>query len=468
MIPTHPNSLSSHQYVAYAAPYLVTSWLMAPLAIIQGIYAKYYGLPLTTIAAVILLVRLLDAMSDPLIGYFSDSYFQRTGSRKPFILAGGLLFIVSGYFLYIPPIAVDTFYFAAWFIVFTLAWTLFEIPHITWASELASTAKDKTKIYSSRNMAGYAGLICFYATPLLPFFEGRAITPDTLRVSVIAAGVLMLPLLAWSLKFTPNKYCDQSGKDQIVSVQESRISPSYKRQEIYLAWRALVGNRPFIIFITAYSLSAIGFGMWYGLVFIFVDVYLGMGDQFAKMFMMAFTVGVLVTPFWYKIANQLGKVSTWSLAMVLFIVCYFYTRALVPGETQFIELLILKVVQTLSFSCVAVMAPAMLSEICDYSIWKFGAARTATYFSVYTFMYKAAGAIASALGLAIAGWYGFDATATVHSETGVQGLVLAMTWIPLGFTCVALVFILMSPITVRRHAIIRQRLDSRAPRAVER
>ncbi len=112
------------------------TWLGAPIPILQGIYAKYYGFSLTTLATIILLARFFDAITDPLIGYYSDRYARRTGTRKPFILAGGLLLILSAYFLYVPiggdigeSSNVSVAYFTFWFMALYLAMTLFEIPH---------------------------------------------------------------------------------------------------------------------------------------------------------------------------------------------------------------------------------------------------------------------------------------------------------------------------------------------------
>ena len=79
------SSTTSLKYAAYALPVITMLWLHAPLVIIQGIYAKYYGLSLTTIAAIVLLGRFFDAVTDPLIGYYSDRYRRRTGTRKPFV-----------------------------------------------------------------------------------------------------------------------------------------------------------------------------------------------------------------------------------------------------------------------------------------------------------------------------------------------------------------------------------------------
>ena len=192
--------------MAFISPQVCIYWLVAPISIVQGFYAKHYGLPLTVIAKIVLIAMLFDAISDPLIGYWSDRYRRQGGSRKPFILAGSLVFIVAGYFLYIPPMEVTALYFAACLISVYFGYTLFEVPHVAWASELAPTANDKTYIYSLRSIAGYMGMLLFYAAPLLPLFDSNEITPQTLKFSVLCSGLLLLPMLVWCLRITPNDY----------------------------------------------------------------------------------------------------------------------------------------------------------------------------------------------------------------------------------------------------------------------
>ena len=97
---------NTKKYVLYALPVVTLAWLMAPLAVVQGIYAKHHGLSLTSIASVLVIARLFDAVTDPMVGYFSDCYQQRYGSRKPIMIVGGVLFTISAYFLYVPPVEV--------------------------------------------------------------------------------------------------------------------------------------------------------------------------------------------------------------------------------------------------------------------------------------------------------------------------------------------------------------------------
>ena len=117
--------------MAYAVPTIGVLCLWGPISMVQGIYAKYFGLSLSVIASIILIARLFDAISDPIIGKVTDNYYLRKGTRKPFIRVGGMLLIVSAYFLYVPVDflyqASKEIYFLCSFIAFYLGYTLIEI-----------------------------------------------------------------------------------------------------------------------------------------------------------------------------------------------------------------------------------------------------------------------------------------------------------------------------------------------------
>lgn len=364
------HKLSNHQCLAYAVPVVTTAWLMTPIGVVQGIYAKYYGLSLTTIASVLLLVRLFDAVTDPLIGYYADRYYQRAGTYKPFILIGGLLFIISSYFLYAPPVKVGALYFTVWFLAFYFAWTLFEMPHLAWASELAHTSETKTRIYSFRNIANYTGWLLFYSIPLLPIFATRAITPETLRISVMVAAILMVPFLVVCLKTKIATTHEPNHQLGAYSKNPDR-SASTQQQSIYPFLQSVITNKPLLIFISAFLMIGISAGMWYSLIFLYVDVYLILGDQFAQMFLFAFAIGIAATPVWYKLSIWWGKKTTWALSTLLLIGSFIYTGLLSPENTDFTKLVVLKSIQTIGFTYLGIVAPAMLSEIIDFSNWKY-------------------------------------------------------------------------------------------------
>ena len=71
------SGFSKWQALAFSAPSISLAFLVGPMGLIQGIYAKYYGMALTTLAAVLLIGRVFDAVTDPLIGHYSDRFRAR-------------------------------------------------------------------------------------------------------------------------------------------------------------------------------------------------------------------------------------------------------------------------------------------------------------------------------------------------------------------------------------------------------
>ena len=445
------------QDILYALPRIASVSLFAPVIIVQGIYAKHYGLALTTIASVILFARLFDAITDPIIGYLSDKSRIKRGTRKPTMIIGAIVLTSSGYFLYSPPDDVGTLYFAFWFMVFYLGLTIFYVPHLAWGGEISRGTHEKTQIYTLRTVASYLGIVVFYSIPLLPLWETSEITPDTLEFSAVVFGLLMLPLLYPCIKWVPDGRC-YSEENPIVD--KGRNSTQTAFRQLAKTLKEMFHNKPLLLFLGAFLFAGSGLGMWFGLYFIYVDAYLGMGILFAKISLIGLVVSIPGSLVWLKIAKYLGKKQAWLLAMLLGIAAFAYTGVLGPENAGFWPLLLLSISITSCFISIEFLPQSMLSDIVDYSTWKFRTYRGSTYFALYLFTNKAALAVGGALGLAIAGGYGFDPSSSSQTESGIAGLKLAMTWMPALLVVISMIFIALSPITAQRHGIIRRRLDA--------
>ena len=256
-------------------PLIGVTLILGPvIAVLGGIYAKYYGLSLTSIAVVVLVAKLFDAVTDPLIGYYSDRRRLKTGSRKPLIALGGLLIAPSAYCLFLPPGEVGALYFAFWYMAFYLALTLFLIPYTAWAHEFTETPKDKAMVFSAINIANQMGGALFYFLPLLPFFINSDISPEVLKVAVFVGAAVFLPGLYLAFKLVPDGTVRQS---PAISTNET----ASVLQQVLQTVRELVNNRPFLLFVWVLIFVGMASGLWLGLVFIFVDAYLKMGEKFA-------------------------------------------------------------------------------------------------------------------------------------------------------------------------------------------
>lgn len=452
--------------IGYAAPCVATMFLFTPISLLQGIYAKYYGLTLGSIAAVILVTRLFDAITDPLIGYWSDRHQARSGSRQPFLVAGGIFLAIASYFLYSPPTQVTVVYFAVWSIIFYLGFTLFEIPHLALGGELAKHSQEKTTVYSFRSAAVYVGLILFYSTPFLPAFDSSAITPETLRLCGIIGPVLILITFILSFKMAPSGDARPAVTQDVKEIADKQDkNPKSSKQELRLLLHAFQRNRPFLVLAGAILSFGLAAGMWYSLIFIYVDVYLGVGEQFASMYLIGLFICLVSIPLWHKAAATYGNKIICALAVLLIVISFIYTGTLKPGEAGLTELVILKTINLLGNAGATIALYSLLSEAADYGTWKFRVNRSASYFSVYVFFGKFNVAVGGALSLGIAGWYGFDPSLPIQTEpAAATGLILASAWLPAGLMVVSLAFVVSISLDSHRHSIIQRRLDAREAR----
>ena len=219
-----------------------------------------------------------------------------------------------------------------------------------------------------------------------------------------------------------------------------------------------------MIFVAAFMFSGAGLGMFSSMLFIYVDAFLGLGEKLPLVYLMSMMLNVLSMLVWYKFAARLGKMFTWAAGMIIMIVGVLSMGLLMPGEGSFYALMALMALIFFGAASLSI-TPSILADIIDYGCLKSGNDSAATYFSVYALLTKINAAIGGALGLAIAGWYGFDATQTTHTQKSVFGAHLSIAYLPALITLISLVFIVLTPINARRHALIRRRLDKRAARA---
>ena len=448
--------------IAFVMPQVGVVLLLGPvIAVLGGIYAKYYGLSLTSIAAVILAAKLFDAITDPLIGYYSDRWRLKTGSRKPQILVGGLLLIPSAYFLFVPPSEVSALYFAFWYMTFYLALTLFLIPYTAWAHEFTETSKDKTLVFSAINIAGQAGGALFYVLPLLPFFISTDISPEVLKVTAYIGAALFLPGLYLAFKFVPDGVVHETVHEApTTDVQK----PTSLVQQIWLTVQELVNNRPFLLYVWFSVSSGMAFGLWSGLLFIFVDAYLNLGEQFAQMSLWGMACGALAIPVWYHVVVRWGKRWPWLIGNAALLLVFVCTGLLNPEQSGYFSILVLYLSLTFFAGSNAVISGPLLCDIIDYGCYQTGHERSGVYFAIQGLMLKIQMAIGGALGLAVIGWLGFDMNAITHSATSILGLKISISWLPVLFMIPALVCIYRMPLDEHRMTIIRRRLALRVDR----
>jgi glycoside/pentoside/hexuronide:cation symporter, GPH family len=432
---------------AYSAP-MVPIWALhtPALSILPGVYAKFSGIDLALLGTILIVSRLFDVFTDPLIGYLSDRTRLGLGPRKPWIIAGALIVMIATWFWFRPGQDTGALYFLIWSFAVYIGWTMVEIPHAAWLSELTTDYQERSQLASFRTMGQLAGHLLFFCIPFLPFFASTEFTPE---VTALASWIIIVMLgisVIFMVKTLPSSQVHE--KEQ-VSVKE--------------LINALYRNRPFLIYFTSIMCTFLASGMTAGLYFFFMTTYLGIGEKIAHVGLFAFIVGLFATQLWPPIIKLYGKHRVLAISN-LGTICSLVVMAFVrPGEAAFPMMVGVFVWAAITNSGSLICMLSIMADVVDYDEWKTGSNKAGSYFSFNTIVNKAGIAIGGGFALVIVGLFGFSVGGD-NDSLAMTGFYMAFLGIPILLYITSIVLILNFPIDKRRHGIIRRRLDSLAQR----
>ena len=177
-MPQKSSRLPTSLLIAFGLVNLPLSMLMSPTAaVLPNFYLDYSSITLAGLATATLVARLFDGLTDPLIGYLSD----RSGRRKPWMIAGAVVVAAGAWFLYNPRPTAGLGHLMTWYLVVTLGWTLVEIPHTAMAAELSRDYHERSRIALWRQLLGFVGGVLFMASPVLLVGGSTRFTPDVMH-----------------------------------------------------------------------------------------------------------------------------------------------------------------------------------------------------------------------------------------------------------------------------------------------
>lgn len=420
-------------------------------SVIQGIYTQHFGLKLAELAGIILICRVFDAVTDPAIGFVSDRTRERLpGGRKFLVVFGTAISLISVYYLFVPTQPVTATYFFVWFMLCYLSWTLIEIPHLSWGSELSRDYRDRATVFSYRATFYYLGYAAFLALPFLPVFDSRAYTPETL-VAALWLVVALFPITV----FAATRLCPQG-----------EGAPEHKKTSVLHAVAALRWNRPLRLFSVVFVMVGLGIGMQTGIAFLWFTSFLGLIEEAPVIFLVSFPMAILGLPVWLAVSKTIGKHFALMLGTLLTAASFVLIGMIRPGPDIFWQIIVLNsAIHFLQSSWIAI-GPAMLGDIVDYDQSITGQDNSATYFAFFTFIRKVFEGVGGGIGLYIAATFGFEPSNLVIDERVTLGVQLVMGYVPAVIFVAAAVVAYRSPITASRHKEILAVIADRNERAM--
>ena len=242
-----PDAVSLKAKLAYALPGLPLQVLhFAALAILPTFYAKHTSVSVLAIGLTLLATRIFDAVFHPLVGFVSDRFILATGGRKPWIVVGSVLCAISAYAVFTPSPSAGAGYFLFWSVALFGSWTVLEIPHRAWGTELTRDYFERSRVFAVLAQFRMVGSILFLGAPLLPYFASSDITrPQFLAMAALVLAVVFPVSSLVAVVGAPN------GK--IVATNKSTMRGLVQ---------SIARNKPLWIFAGVFALSGIGSGLY--------------------------------------------------------------------------------------------------------------------------------------------------------------------------------------------------------------
>ncbi|MDG1988144.1 MAG: MFS transporter [Halieaceae bacterium] len=435
--------ISTWRLITYSLPSAPTSILMMMLVVyLAPFYAAELGLDLAKIGFIFFLARLWDAVIDPLVGNLSDLSKTRFGRRKPWIICGLPLLMLSTFFLLQPPPTVTISYLAIAVVVFYLAITVVQIPYLSWGVELSRDYIERIRVNGFREAGTMAGILLVAGIPLI-FFMGKEPTIAEL-VEIIAYVVLVLlpltfiPALIWVPKGT-----------QIIAPKRTLFKAIY----------TLRNNRPFLRLMLASIFIWTGGHIYNSLSLFLVKDALGFSPAiFLKLLAIQYTCALLMMPLVMKAGKRFGKhYALLFIGMAFFPTLWLFLLAAPQNLTH---LYLISAAKGAVTSAIWIMPPALVADSIEHGLLEGSGDDTGLYMSIYFFIQKLAAASAVGIALPLASALGFD-PALVSDTYSYEGLKFVAVILPSIIALPAIFLLFNYPLTKDRHDSIRLELEKR-------
>lgn len=441
-----PGRLGGAALLAYSAPALVTSVAALPMTLfVPAFYADDLGVPLAAVGMAIAFSRLLDVVTDPLIGTLSDRLRLPFGRRKPWMILGAPLFAVSLWQIFVPGDAPSSHHLLLWSALLYLGFTLIDLPHKAWGAELSGDYDERSRITGWRESLATAGQVLLLVA--LVWLTGRGVesAADQLR-GIALVVVIALPLLLAICLGTV--------------AEEPR--PALPRDPPG-AWRglALVARNPafrrmvgcVLFFVSGIAVQ----GTLHRLVL--ADV---MRDesQFPMMILLENLATLACVPIWLAVSLRIGKHRALLGAAMWIALGSLPLVFLREGQTTL--LIVTIVIRGSSFASILFLSNSIAADVIDLDSLESGEQRSGLFFAVWGMVTKLSLALGVLLGTTLPAAFGYDPSAETTSGA-IQGRLMAVYGaVPALLMAAGALFLWRFPITRERHAQIREALAARA------
>lgn len=378
-------------------------------------YTDVMGLSAAAVGTMILITKIIDAFTDPLMGAIADRTKTRFGKFRPYLLFAALPMAGAGILTYSTPDLDDTgklIWAYATYSLMMLVYTVLSTPYSALSGVITADSQERTTLISFRFIAAFTGttIVNYFTLDMVQWFgQGNDELGWQLTMGVygIAAAVMFMIVF-----FTTKERVEPPAAQQTPVMQDIRD---------------LLGNGPWLVLFALALIIMITIVMRAGSIVYYLKYYVERPEltgTFLGVYSIALALGAACTPLMTRYMDKKNlMILLMAVAGSLSCLMFF-----VPKDAIWM-MFVLNTLIGFALGPKSPLAFSMYADSADYTEWKTGRRATAMTFSAATFSQKLGGAMASAAiawTLALMGYVANEA----QSDASQLGIVLLVTIVP--------------------------------------
>lgn len=429
-------------------------------------YSNVFGLSLADAGVLMLVTRIWDAVSDPMMGIIADRTKTRWGKYRPYLLFFALPFAVCGILLFTTPENGKVVWAYVTYLLMMTVYTGINVPYGSLLNVMTADSDEKSVLSSYRMFFAYGGsfIALFAWEPLCNMFDKTRIATEGTggleaistnpaawqnAMIVIASCCLVLFLLSFLLT-----------KEHVKSESTVSVGQDLKLLLKNKPWWILIGaalasnlfntvrGTTTAYFFADYIQQMVSLdGKWAFLVS--AGIFLSIGE-------IANMAGVVLA---VPMSRHLGKKSTYILSMAALIVlsaAFFFLPATAGG---YWAMLAFQLVISVFTGVISPLVWSMYADVADYSEFKDGTASTGLIFSSASMAQKFGGAFGGSAVMWLLAAFGYNTIAgAVQTETAILGLRILMSWVPALVAALSILVVWFYPLTKKKMSAVQAEL----------
>ena len=361
------------------------------MIMLPAFFAEVHGFEISVIGIIIFLSKLIDVMTDPLVGWLNDKNFF---PRKVFLLIGGVLSGLALTQLFLNQDIDQEIFLLVWLSILYLGWTMFQIPYLSIGYDLEKNYFLRTKLSATREFFILLGLFSSLGIPM--FFS---ISNEKLLENIVFIALLFgsIGLILFCSLIPENRRINKR------KVKFKKVIENLKKN-IYFSR---------IFFVLVVNNLANVFPM---VLFAFFITYVLGGDDSNRQttLFFYFFFAIISVPIWTIISKKYGKKEVWSLS--LFLSAVFFLLVFFLENGNFLFFIIISCITGFCLGADLIIPPSIQADITDWHRCKFGEDISGVLFSIITFLNKLAFAVVSIFVFGIMGALDFDTDGEINAN----------------------------------------------------